>query len=290
MKLESAWLTARQNADGGWPYLGGGSAAEPTAWALLALHSVSAGSPAVFERGLGWLGALQRRDGGWPPRPNVQQSTWVTALPLLLPDAAIGKGRVDAGIGWLLAQSGRESSWLEQLRMFLMTGGGGESYTSHDGWPWFSGAAAWVVPTSLAILALRRLKPASDPRVASRVRSGADFLLARRCADGGWNHGATKALGYESGSYPETTGVALLALAGERGERAAGLGPSLATARRHLAETPSREAASWLQLGLTAHGQPAARREFSGEPRHVLDGALSILAELALNGRNVFTA
>ena len=283
---DSGWLAARQNGDGGWPYLNGGSAVEPTTWALLALEASGAGSSSPFQRGVQWLAALQRPDGGWPPRANVDQSTWVTGLPLLLPKSAIGNSRTQAAQAWLLAQSGRESSFVHRLRMILISGSGGETDTSHAGWPWFAGTAAWVMPTSLTVLALRRLKPA-DAKVSERTFSGAEFLIARRCSDGGWNHGATKALGYEAESYPETTGVALLALAGHG--NSGDLAKSLATAERHLAETPSREAASWLQLALTAHGKSVGKREFANEPRSVHDGALAVLASLALEGRNVFT-
>jgi squalene-hopene/tetraprenyl-beta-curcumene cyclase len=70
-----AWLEAHQNADGGWgedlrSYVEdawhgkGESTASQTAWALLALLAVDAGTPAV-ARGVRWLVEHQRADGGW---------------------------------------------------------------------------------------------------------------------------------------------------------------------------------------------------------------------------------
>ncbi|MFD2083365.1 squalene-hopene/tetraprenyl-beta-curcumene cyclase [Actinopolymorpha cephalotaxi] len=70
------WLTAHQNADGGWgedlrsytdpTWVGKGtSTASQTAWALLALEAAGlSGSPAV-RAGIAWLVATQRPDGGW---------------------------------------------------------------------------------------------------------------------------------------------------------------------------------------------------------------------------------
>ena len=60
----------------------------------------------------------------------------------------------------------------------------------------------------------------------------------------------SRALGYDGNSYPETTGAALLALAG-----AANLDKSLAAAERHWRECRSAEGAAWLKLGLLANGR-----------------------------------
>src|SRR4029079_4951496 len=119
------------------------------------------------------------------------------------------------------------------------------------------GAAAWVGPTALSVLALQKMAKrdgglANRSDLKKRVDQGVSYLLARRCRDGGWNHGSTQALGYDSDSYPETTGVALLAL---HGSKAPEIGNAVEVAERHLRESHSLEATSWLTLGLLAHGR-----------------------------------
>jgi hypothetical protein len=280
--IQPAWFVARQGRNGGWGYAGPGEATEPGVYALLALATFGPADSAAYSRGLAWLNAVRRPDGGFAPRLEVARSTWVTALPLLLPSPAAG---MDQAVEWILAQTGRESSWVQRLRMALI----GSSYgfdVRSDGWPWFPGAAAWVMPTAITVLALqKRQRHHPDARVLARIRSGTDFLLARMCVDGGWNHGASRSLGYEAASYPETTGAALLAIAELPRDKAA---RSVDTAERLLAATRSREAAAWLQLGLVAHGRRPERKEFRREPSTVPEAALSVLADCAMSGRNLF--
>ena len=119
---------------------------------------------------------------------------------------------------------------------------------------------------------------------STRLQEGRAFLLARRCRDGGWNHGSTKALGYDSDSYPETTGTALLAL---NGVSAAEIEKDLQRAEAHLVTCKSNEAASWLTLGLLAHGKKPVMPDV---PVHggTMALAMAILANSAMEGRNIF--
>lgn len=275
------WLTSKQNPDGGWPYAHGGSAAEPTAFALLALHAAGAGASLASGCGKRWLQAQQRPDGGVRPRPNVDLSTWVTALAALVPGSGL---RLDAALDWLCTQTGQDATPLNRVRAFLMTGHPARQ-DAVRGWPWLSGTAAWVIPTAITLLALHR-HSAQYPRAAARLRPGMDFLFQRRCKDGGWNHGSAEALGYPAVSYPETTGLALLAL---QPHGSVDLQPSLKLAALLHASTTSREAAAWLDLGLTAHGIPPPPRSFSNEPRTVAEGALQLIAESARAGTKVLS-
>ena len=268
-------LLQSQNPDGGWSYQGGSSWTEPTALCLLAL-----GAQSACARGYAWLAARQRPDGGWAPQPAVDQTTWVTSLVALLPPASLSPDRLQHCIDWILQQTAEDATLWYRVRQRLLGTSGGER---NSGWPWFPGTAAWVTPTSLAILALRKLQQrAPSERVAQRIRTGQQFLLSRVCADGGWNHGSSRALGYNGGSYPETTGVALMALAG-----IPHLGRNIAAAEKHWRECRSAEAASWLKLGLQAQGRKPAGWPLV-KPRNVRDTALCVLAEMVDQDHNVF--
>lgn len=275
-----------QNPDGGWPYQSGGASwTEPTCYALLALASAGLAATDGAGRGVRWLAQRQRSDGGFTPRESVSESTWLTALALLLPqEMARGFDR-DRAVNWVLSQTGRESGWVYRVRLMFM-GERSDTSLSFDGWPWYPGASAWTIPTALSILALEKLVPESNHTLAARIAEGRSFLIARRCRDGGWNHGSTKSLGYDSDSYPETTGLALLAL---HGSRAPEIAPALLRAEEQLGSCRSYSAASWLRLGLLAHGRAPSAPQFPVRGQ-TTELALGILADAAQEGRNGFLA
>jgi len=280
-------LLACQNPDGGWPYREGSSWTEPTAYALLALASSGEVSSAAGSRALAWLKKNQRADGGWQPHESIDESTWVTALVLLLPDVMLAQLNTSAALQWLLSKTGRESSWTRRLRLALITGH--VDPKTPDGWPWFPDTAAWVAPTSISVLALRKAwKRDARSEIQDRIHQGQEFLFSRICADGGWNHGGSKALGYDGPSYPETTGLALFALKGLPPSR---LARSVERAEQHLRACVSLEAASWLQLGLLTQQRKPLEPEL--EPKRALSTqeiALATIARDALRGRNVLEA
>jgi len=292
MASYSEELLDRQNPDGGWGYGRVGSSwTEPTCYALLALtsgevySSEGSRSAAAARKGLQWLTAGQRSDGGWAPRPGVDESTWVTALALLLPPE-LSAGDRQRAAQWLLSQSGRESGFIYRLRLRLL-GVRLDPTQQYDGWPWYPGTAAWVAPTALTFLALQKLNRfTGDSQIEKRLAEGKAFLLARRCRDGGWNHGSTQALGYDSDSYPETTGAALLAL---HDSKAPEMGQAIEVAERHLRESHSLEATSWLTLGLLAHGRTPS--EVAVMPHQgTVAISLAAIAGAARQGRNLFVS
>jgi hypothetical protein len=275
-------LIAKQNPDGGWPYARGASWTEPTAYAVLAL--LAEGETRAVERGIRWMRLAQRPDGGWPPQLGVDQSTWVSALAALLPSERLGAAAHAGAIQWLLGASGEDTTFTYRLRQWLL-GNPTPPDQKFAGWPWAPGSAAWVGPTALAILALEKewaLRP--SPSIRERIDSGRRFLSSRACSDGGWNYGSTRALGYDLPAYPETTGMALLAMQGVRSGK---IDRALGMAERFLAECRSADAMSWLRLGLLAHGRlpvDCCRRERPA-PRTLPEASLAVLAENAEKGR-----
>jgi len=270
------WKT-RQNGDGGWAYSRGCSWTEPTVFVLLA-QAASTPDRESLLKGIRFLSSIGRRDGGCSPQPGVEESTWVTALVALLPEDAVNGQQRRRAIDWLKSRTGQESGWSYKLRQRLS----GNKDEFPEGWPWFPGAAAWVIPTSLGILAFERAIRRQDPEtdeLQKRVQEGKRFLLGRMCADGGWNHGSSRALGRDGDSYPETTGIALLALSGGvvSARDASQMERAKAAAHRHLANCRTAEGIAWLRMGLAAHGENAAG---AVEPvrRTNMDEALMTLA------------
>ncbi|PYT11171.1 MAG: hypothetical protein DMG59_27145 [Acidobacteria bacterium] len=281
-----SFVRTQQNTDGGWGYRPGNSRTEPTAWALLALAAAGSREP-PFEQGCEWLRRRQHPDGGWPPCEAVSESTWVTSLALL----ALAQGDAarksfsaqERAVEWLLRHSGRETDWVERLRRRLL-GGTPADPREGVGWAWYPDTAAWVIPTCFAILALERVlrqgpNTSFGERINERLRVGRKFLASRRCRDGGWNHGSSEALGYSSESYPETTGLALVAL--DQVESAA-----LDIAERELKNCRSLQGAAWLQLGLLAHARPHPDAAPPGR-QNLADATLAVVTRAAFEGTNV---
>ena len=241
------------------------------------------GDSEPVRRGLQWLRAAQRTDGGWPPQTRVDQSTWVTALVALLPPEQLGDAVHTKAVNWVAGSSGEESSAIFRLRQWLLGQG---SSNEAPGWPWIPDTAAWVAPTSIALLALQKeCRRRSRPDLLKRLDEGRNYLLQRMCKDGGWNHGSTTPLGYPTSPYPETTGMALTAL---HGVRARQIDVSLPLAQRYLRQCRSADAWNWLRLGLYAQGRlpadtaPASELQFRSVPEVSLD----LIFQAAVQGRN----
>ena len=202
-------------------------------------------------------------------KPRASSSA---ALAALLPAERLGAAAHQGAIRWLLGASGEDTTFTYRLRQWLL-GNPTPPDQKFAGWPWAPGSAAWVGPTALAILALEKewtLRP--SPSIRERIDSGR------------WNYGSTRALGYDMPAYPETTGMALLAMQSVRSVK---IDRALGMAERFLAECHSADAMSWLRLGLLAHGRlpvDGCRRE-SPAPRTLPEASLAVLAENAEKGR-----
>ncbi|MBV8820971.1 MAG: hypothetical protein JO022_21610, partial [Acidobacteriaceae bacterium] len=140
-------LVKTQNADGGWGYFPGRKSwMEPTAYAVLALSGVI-GAEQSARKGWDCIRSWQAADGGWRPSDEVQDSSWVTSLGLIVGsvwglDAEPRKRATD----WLMRVSGQESRLAVRLAsMFHMLKT--DVNVSHKGWPWWPGNSAWIEPT-----------------------------------------------------------------------------------------------------------------------------------------------
>lgn len=276
LAVRTGFLLNHQNPDGGWGYFPGKQSwLEPTAYAALAL--LGSGGGEASARAWSLLRSWQNEDGGWRPNRHPGASTWCTALAVLFGGAvAGGDPSVTRGVRWLIASAGAESSLLNRIvRRFGVLPAGRE--VEHRGWPWRPGASSWVEPTALSLAVLRRAarrRPAVG--IAARIRTGERMLLSVRCADGGWNYGAPRALGVELPSYPETTALAVV-----------GLGPgapggAVDRARNWFgADGVSPLARAWLDVALRLAGDrpPAAFPPWDGG-----DVLLCGIQSLALTG------
>jgi hypothetical protein len=244
-------LLEAQNSDGGWGYETGSSWTEPTAFALLALETQPSNGTA-YERGCAWLKQKQRGDGGWSPAPSVDISTWVTSLVLLaLSGVNSDSCEYQRAIKWTLGQIRPELTPIERFAFRLR--GLPRAEETSGGSPWFPGTAAWIGPTVTSVLALSDgARRNGDEQLRSRAIGGKQYILSRRCHDGGWNHGGTSFRSQNAESYPEMTGMALLAL---HGIPASDLSVSIQRAEGFLSYPGSIEGLCWLQLGLMQHGR-----------------------------------
>lgn len=276
-------LLQSQNADGGWPFRNGQSWTEPTALALLYL-SGSDESAKVKRGASDWLVRRQRADGGWPPNDEVKASSWVTSLSLLALAKETPMGpHCKPAVDWIIGQIYPEPPLLQRIVFRVI---GGDPPHAQGSSPWFAGTAGWVVPTALNRVALAVWNQAAPSGAIERhLAESGRYLLSRRCPDGGWNHGGSSFRSENATSYPETTGLALLALADVNGEA---LALALELASRMIKNAQSIEGLSWLQIGLLANQRRASARQDSFRPRTIRDVALKLLSFSAQRGDNRF--
>jgi hypothetical protein len=255
---------------------------EPTVYALLALLG-KPGAQSAVDRAWRLLLSWQARDGSWRPGTSVPEGTWVTALGVL---AACGLNSLDGpgtrGINWLVEVSGEESRWTVRVMSyfhFLQT----DVNVNHRGWPWRPGTSAWIEPTALTLLALKKsLERRRNSAVAARVRDGEELILSRRDHDGGWNSGNPNVLKYDLPSYPETTALALLGLQGRSREE---LAAPIEAARRFSAACKSSLANAWMTIAFRCYEEPLPvlpEKDYTGNP----DILLCAIQALGVAGGN----
>ncbi len=280
-------LEAAQNEDGGWPYRKKGiSWTEPTAFAIIALQYLANSPTPAIKRGLAWLLSQKRPTGGWGPNPEVQECTSVTSiatLAVLLSKPRVEQARLDHALAWTVGQV-----YTDELSFPLLL-----SKITHvppsrapGSVPWYPGTAGWVIPTALTSIALTRAgHQLNRPHLVAMGAECCMYLLGRRCIDHGWNHGGSKVRSENARSYPETTGIALLALRAAAVEQPA---RSLALAKEFSNQPHSMEGLSFIQMAIGSPVNPVPDPPQLPKIRTTLDIALRLTALSAQRGSNPF--
>lgn len=144
-----------------------------------------------------------------------------------------------------------------------------------QGWPWKPGNTSWIEPTAHSITALRlatKTLGGSAEAASLRIDSAQRMILNQRCQDGGWNYGAKIALGHSLASFPETTALALVGLAGRPAQDAVAYAEKLAT------QPQSPLALAWLRIALGLHGREVPEMSVpSRQPDDILITAIEAL-------------
>jgi len=230
-----------QLPNGGFPYHAGEEAQpDATAWAIIAL-SAYAFDRESCDRGRAYLVSQQANDGRISLSPTHPEASWPTPLAIL---------------AWQRSSQSHEAQSRAIDYLIRFTGqhfpNPDPSISGHDtailGWPWIADTHSWVIPTGLAIIALQQIGLGAHARVVE----GENMLINRQLPHGGWNYGNTFVFGKELHPLPESTGVALQALAGTTPKPE--VEQSLAYLLHELPRLRTPLSLGWALLGLGAWG------------------------------------
>lgn len=126
------------------------------------------------------------------------------------------------------------------------------SQVGHDpsilGWSWAANTHAWMEPTSMFVVALKAAGLSGHPR----TREGVSLVTDRLLPSGGSNFGSTLVLGQATLPQVQSTGLAMLALAGEVNDDPR-VGASLDYLTENIDSQTTTSSLCYGILGLTAH-------------------------------------
>jgi hypothetical protein len=280
---------------GGWSHYGVQLGTEPTSVALLALHSSSSAST-VPRQELEPLLACQLANGLWPAIGDgtADVSFWASAIAvntLMILGAA--PETFARALDSLVNCRPLEASWMVRLKFRLSDRQVRFDPTKY-GWAWVPETVSWVVPTSMALIALERAKRQGLIRgseLQKRLRLGVEMLLDRVCPGGGWNAGNAVVYGVPLCPHIDATAIALAAL---RFHHNLPIVRDSLTWILNRIDCPSAYSSAWVILSAAAYKNlrpdvsPAldmARDRlaaFFDDPREVQDTSTIALAALAL--------
>lgn len=258
-------------------HLAGPAAAEPIAYAALALASAER-RDAALQAG-DWLRDQQASDGSVGVTADDDSPGWPTSLALLAwsalkqHNAARYADAIDRGIAWALDAKGKPAQRSEEV--------------GHDstlvGWSWAANTHSWLEPTAMFVAALRTVGLGESPR----AQEGARILVDRLLPEGGANYGNTFVLGQELKAHPQPTGIALWALAGE-GSTDPRIAKSIDYLLRELELPLGLPSSCHALIGLAAHQvesvkmQPVLDRTIAALKQPASTFELALLARAAL--------
>lgn len=243
--------------EGGFRPAAGGGDFRPDvlAWSILALSRAEAGEEwlnAPRDR----LAAWQRPEGNVCIHPDHPDAFWPTPLAILAwGDSPRHREPRSRALRFLLSVQGRH--WTDP----------GGSVFGHDpslrGWPWTRDTHSMAEPTAHAVVALRGAGAGEHPRALEGIR----MIEDRQLPGGGWHPGGAIVYGKEMSPLPETTGLALCALAGSTDR--ARVVRSLSWLQGKPGRVRAPLALGWALLGMAAWGE--APPDSGGIIREFLD-------------------
>ncbi len=234
-------ISQLQLSNGGFPHrIGAEARSDSTAWAVMAL-SVLDTYKFKCEQGRAYLHTQQDTMGRVCISHSHPEASWPTPLAIL---------------AWHSSVNYRHPEDLSSRFLMNFTGyhfkQSNTSDMGHDpsilGWPWIADTHSWVIPTGMAILALK----VAGLGTHARVEEGKSMILDRQLPHGGWNYGNTFVFGKELHPLPECTGVALQALA--NGTDLTSVERSLDYLLKELPTLHTPISLGWALLGLGAWG------------------------------------
>lgn len=176
---------------------------DATAWGILALKAAGI-EDTLIEKHRARLIGEQGKDGRVWLSSEHPESYWPTALAVLaLGSSPASRMAQQRAIQFLLGISGVHFAKKP------------DDLSAHDtnlkGWPWIEDTHSWIEPTASCVMALRAAGYGQHGRVREAIR----MILDRQLPHGGWNYGNTSVFGKELHPMPESTGAALVGVAGQ---------------------------------------------------------------------------
>ena len=232
-------IRKRRLNDGGFPDNENGVyRPDATAWAVLALKAAGV-NPEIIESARSRLLKSQLKDGRIPVSSDHPETFWPTPLVILAwQEVENYRPAIQLSSRFLLDTTGIH--WKKK------PGDPSKHDTALRGWPWIEKTHSWIEPTCLTVIALE----ISGFKDHERVREAVKMILDRQLPKGGWNYGNTLVFDAELEPFPDTTGLALSALADlvARPE----IDRSLVYLNNKVKNTKTPISLGWSLLGLSA--------------------------------------